>query len=126
MTIGFLYRESMHWVSQIQAVRNELERVNTELRIVQPDKTVQEERKRFMKEIHMLGQTLDAVETTLLASLNNGTTYWAGHNHTYDTPRIDLCRNDLFDRIKYIYNTYIDLQRSITEFLARQTVSCQV
>lgn len=126
MTIGFLYKESMHWVIQIQAIRNELERVNAELKIMQPDKTVQEERKRFMQEIHTLGQILDAVEATLLASLNNGTTYWAGHNNTYDTPRIDPCENDLFDRIKNIYNTYIDLQRSITRFLSGQTVSCQI
>jgi hypothetical protein len=126
MTIGFLYKESMHWVSQIQAIRNDLERVNAELKIMQPNKAVYEERKRFMKEIHKFGQTLDAVEATLLASLNNGTTYWAGHNHTYDTPRIDPCENKLFDRIKYIYNTYIDLQKSITRFLSDQMVSCQI
>jgi hypothetical protein len=126
MTEGFLYKESMHWVSQIQAIRNELDRINAELRIAQPDQAGKEERIRFMKEIRELGQTLDGAETILLAGLNNGTTYWAGYNHTYDTPRVDPCKNETFDLMKHIYNTYVELQRSITGFVSGQSVSCCV
>ncbi len=124
MTPGFLYKECMHWVSQIQAIRNELKRVNSELSTIQQDKTLLSEKMRFKKEILTLGQSLDAVEGILLSSLNNGTTYWAGHSQTYDTPRIEPCENDLYDRLKYIFNAYIELQRSITGFLSGHPSDC--
>lgn len=124
MTPGFLYKECMHWISLIQAIRNELNRVNIELNTIQQDKALLAEKMRFKKQILALGQTLDAVELILLASLNNGTTYWAGHSQTYDTPRIDPCENDLFDRLQYIFNAYIELQRSITRFLSGHPSAC--
>jgi hypothetical protein len=126
MIEGFLYKESMHWVSQIQVIRNELKRVNAELKIVQPDQAGKEYRIRFMKEIWELGQTLDRAEAILLAGLNNGTIYWAGHNHTYDAPRVDPCKDEIFDLMKHIYNTYVELQRSITGFVSGQPVSFSV
>lgn len=121
MTIGFLYKECMHWVSQIQSIRNELERVKTELRITPMDMTDDLERKRLTAEIRALDKNLDAAEAILLASLNNGTTYWAGHSHTYDTPKIEPCENNLFDRMKNIYNSYIELQRAIMKYLSGST-----
>lgn len=123
MTIGFLYKESMHWVSQIQSIRNELERVKVELRITNTGLKMEPEKIRLTKNIQVLGTNLDAAETILLTSLNNGTTYWAGHSQTYNTPRIDPCENEVFDRMKTIYVSYVELQRSISLLLTGQSVN---
>jgi hypothetical protein len=60
---------------------------------------------------------LDSSESTLLACLNNGTTYWAGQHQTYDVPKISLFENSFFDKMKSVYCEYIDLNKLITQFL---------
>ena len=118
MTKGFLYKECMYWVSQIQSIRNELERVKTELRDTHSNEPDDPEKYALVEEILALGTHLDAAEAILLASLNNGTTYWAGNGQAYDTPKTELCGNNLFDRMKKIYDNYIELQRAVVKFLS--------
>jgi hypothetical protein len=122
MTIGYIYKECMYWVSQIQSIRNELERIKAELRLNAKEHAATGAKKGFMEDIALLSKNLDMTEVVLLASLNNGTTYWAGNNHTYDTPRITPCENDLFDRMKNIYDDHIELHRSLIRFLSSQEV----
>jgi hypothetical protein len=122
MTIGYIYKECMYWVSQIQSIRNELERIKAELRLNAKEHAAAGPKKGFMEDIALLSKNLDMTEVVLLASLNNGTTYWAGNNHTYDTPRITPCENDLFDRMKNIYDDHIELHRSLIRFLSSQEV----
>jgi len=122
MTIGYIYKECMYWVSQIQSIRNELERIKGELRLDAKEHAEAGLKKRFMEDIALLSGSLDMTEIVLLTSLNNGTTYWAGNNHTYDAPRINPCENDLFDRMKNIYDTHIELHRSVIRFLSSQEV----
>jgi hypothetical protein len=110
----------MHWVSQIQSIRNELERIRTALKESGSPPPQETERKRLLEETARLNMALDHTESLLLASLNNGTTYWAGHSQTYDTPKTELCGNNLFDRIKNIYNTFIELQRDVIRYLSGQ------
>lgn len=122
MTIGYIYKECMYWVSQIQSIRNELERIKAELRLHEEEHAESGSARRFMEDIDLLSRNLDAMEVVLLTSLNNGTTYWAGNNHTYDTPRITPCENELFDRMKGIYDAHIELHRSLIRFFSRQEV----
>ena len=122
MTIGYIYKERMYWVSQIQSVRNELERIKAELRLDMGEHVETGPKNKFMEDIAVLSRSLDTTEFVLLASLNNGTTYWAGNNHTYDTPRTTPCENDLFDRMKNIYDAHIELHRSLSRFLSGQEV----
>jgi hypothetical protein len=112
----------MYWVSQIQSIRNELERIKTELRLHAEEHAESGLKRRFMEDIALLSKNLDMTEAVLLASLNNGTTYWAGNNHTYDTPRITPCENDLFDRMKDIYDSHIELHRSLIRSLSGREV----
>ena len=122
MTIGYIYKECMYWVSQIQSIRNELERIKAGLKLDAKEHAEVGPKRRFMEDIDLLSRSLDATEFVLLASLNNGTTYWAGNNHTYDTPRTTPCENDLFDRMKNIYDAHIELHRSLTRYLSGQEV----
>ncbi|MDP4129121.1 MAG: hypothetical protein Q8918_12370 [Bacteroidota bacterium] len=122
MTIGYIYKERMYWVSQIQSVRNELERIKAELRLNLGEDIETGPKNKFMEDIAVLSRSLDTTEFVLLASLNNGTTYWAGNNHTYDTPRTTPCENDLFDRMKNIYDAHIELHRALARFLSGQEV----
>ena len=122
MTVGYIYKECMYWVSQIQSIRNELERIKAELRSNAEEHAEGGQNRRFMEDIALLSRNLDMTEVVLLASLNNGTTYWPGNNHTYDTPRITPCENDLFDRMKNIYDAHIELHRSLTRFLSGEEV----
>jgi|GEM_PF-1070926 len=122
MTIGYIYKECMYWVSQIQSIRNELERIKAELRLNSEEHADAGLKRRFIEDIAQLSRSLDTTEVMLLTSLNNGTTYWAGNNHTYDTPRITPCENDLFDRMKDIYDAHIELHRSLISFFSGQEV----
>ena len=122
MTIGYIYKECMYWVSQIQSIRNELERIKAELRLGAKEHAETGLKGKFTEDIALLSKSLDITEVVLLTSLNNGTTYWAGNNHTYDTPRITPCENDLFDRMKNIYNAHIDLHRSLISLLSGREV----
>jgi hypothetical protein len=122
MTIGYIYKERMYWVSQIQSVRNELERIKAELRLDTGEHVETGPKNKFMEDIAVLSRSLDTTEFVLLASLNNGTTYWAGNNHIYDTPRTTPCENELFDRMKNIYDAHIELHRSLIRFLSGQEV----
>jgi hypothetical protein len=115
---GFLYKECMFWISQIQSIRNELERVKSDLKMVKPTFPDDAEKSRILGAIPALDKSLDAAEALLLASLNNGTTYWAGHSHAYDAPRTKLCGNNVFDRMRDIYAGYIELQREIIMYLS--------
>ncbi|HVY74539.1 MAG TPA: hypothetical protein VG890_06900 [Puia sp.] len=121
MSNDFFYRRSMHWLSQIQSIRNEVERIKPEFRtwsLVQKDSP--KRKQSLLEEAWQLDELLNATEALLLASLNNGTIYWAGHHQTYDTPKIDPRENELFDRMKNIYDTYIELLRSATVLLSAQ------
>ena len=115
---GFLYKECMFWISQIQSIRNELERVKSDLKVVKPALPDDAEKSRILGAIPALDKSLDVAEALLLASLNNGTTYWAGRSHAYDAPRTKLCGNNLFDRMRDIYVDYIELQREIIRYLS--------
>ena len=122
MTIGFIYKECMYWVSQIQSIRNEMERIKAELRDKAKSKNEAYSAYGFSGDIASLSKNLDVTEAILLASLNNGTTYWAGNNQTYDTPKIAPCKNELFDRMRDIYDAHIELHRSVINFLSGQMV----
>ncbi|MEO6964148.1 MAG: hypothetical protein ABIY90_19425 [Puia sp.] len=126
MSERFLYKECMHWVSQIQLIRNDLESIKSALRDSEQNAQENSGKSRLISEMLALGTNLDATESLLLASLNNGTTYWAGHSQTYDTPKTELCGNNLFDRMKDIYDTHIELQRAITSFLYNITLDSPV
>lgn len=111
----------MHWLSQIQSIRNEVERIKPEFRawpLVQKESP--KRKQSLLEEAWQLDELLNATEALLLASLNNGTIYWAGRHQTYDTPKIDPRENELFDRMKNIYDTYIELLRSATVLLSAQ------
>jgi transcriptional antiterminator len=122
MTIGYIYKECMYWVSQIQSIRNELERIKEEFRLNAEEHAGAGSKKRIMEDIALLSTSLDATEVILLTSLNNGTTYWAGNNNTYDTPRIAPCENELLNRMKSIYDAHIELHRSLIRFLSAHEV----
>jgi hypothetical protein len=122
MTIGYIYKECMYWVSQIQSIRNELERIKAEFRLGAKEHAETGLKGKLREAIALLSKSLDMTEVVLLTSLNNGTTYWAGNNHTYDTPRITPCENDLFDRMKNIYNANIELHRSLISLLSGREV----
>ena len=122
MTIGYAYKECMYWVSQIQSIRNELERIKGEFRLNAEEPDGAGPKRRFLEDIALLSRSLDTTEVILLTSLNNGTTYWAGSNQTYDTPRIAPCENELLNRMKGIYDAHIELHRSLIRFLSSQEV----
>ena len=125
MSMEFIYKECLHWISQIQCIRNELDRVKTQLKESVNLPEARKEKAILSESINGLSSNLDNAEAILLASLNNGTIYWAGHSQTYDTPKISPCENDIFDRMKIIYSEYVELQRSMVQFIFKMdNISC--
>lgn len=115
-----LYKESMYWISQFQTFRNETQRIKISL--LQEDLTGSEDCdkttiKELLHSIVAFTEHLDDTEEIILASINNGTTYWPGRNHSYDFSKKAESTDELFDRVKLNYNVFIELQRSASILL---------
>lgn len=117
MNVQFIYKENLRWISQIQSIRNELNQFKQVLKDFQINSDKLIERNSLTERILDLNNKLDSMETLLLASLNNGTTYWAGHQQTYDVPKIPIVKNRFLDKMKNAYCEYIDLHKSMVIFL---------
>ena len=111
MSTDVLYKESMYWISQFQTFRNEILDIKKTLshsELSDKDQPTQELLQRMIVFI----EHLDDTEESILAGINNGTTYWPGRDHTYDFSKKPKSTDELFDRVKMNYNNFIELQRS--------------
>ena len=124
MIVDVLYKESMYWISQFQTFRNESEMIKKSLLhsdLAGSDSWDKAKIDELLQSIVVFNENLDDTEEIILSSINNGTTYWPGVYHSCDFPKKAKSTDELFDRVKFSYNDFLELQRSAS-FLLHHSV----